>query len=428
MSRKPGGSRQQAVGSRQKAGRGQQSARPRGGPEGLPARIKEQGRALIICPCCSYPNGEYDHRCERCGRRFDAPAGPEPGDGARADDFDSQPFPADLFSPEVPSGDEPPWRSAATEQPPPAPSREENEAPPWRGELSDRVKRFRRRRASQGLLPFEEAGEEEAEGGAAAASPPSRTPRPVNESKVIRFEEIAARAGAARSAGVGRSLSSARPEAVPAGRQLRPSRLPKLPESREAPGPAGVADTRPSRRPGKAGRASIGTQAGFAFAEPQPLGYPVAPYEASVEAEVAPIALRAIAAACDSALLAAGTAAFLGAYTLAGGKFPVHRAGLAALLAAVGLVAVVFLFFFLFFSNNTPGVRLVGMRLVDFEGRPARRDQRMLRLFGMITSALALGFGYLWALADEDGLTWHDRISHTCLVLDASPFVRRADK
>ena len=32
-------------------------------------------------------------------------------------------------------------------------------------------------------------------------------------------------------------------------------------------------------------------------------------------------------------------------------------------------------------------------------------------------AALPLGLGYLWMLFDRDGLTWHDRLSHTRLVL-----------
>lgn len=132
-----------------------------------------------------------------------------------------------------------------------------------------------------------------------------------------------------------------------------------------------------------------------------------------------------MAAAYDGAVLAAGAVVFLGVYTLVGGRFPLQRAGLAALAASLGLVAAVFLLFCLYFSDSTPGLRWLSLRLVDFDGAPASRDRRLLRMLGMIMSALALGLGFLWALADEDGLTWHDRISRTCLTMTGSFLVRR---
>ncbi len=98
------------------------------------------------------------------------------------------------------------------------------------------------------------------------------------------------------------------------------------------------------------------------------------------------------------------------------------------LAASLGLVAVAFFLLCLYFSNSTPGLRWLGIRLVDFNGAPASRDRRLLRVLGTITSALALGLGFLWALADEEGLTWHDRISRTCLTMRGSSLVYRPER
>ena len=149
----------------------------------------------------------------------------------------------------------------------------------------------------------------------------------------------------------------------------------------------------------------------LAFPEPRPV-----PME-TVEVPVAPLAARAIAGAADAFLLVCGCALFSAAYTLMGGKFPVQRSALTALAAAMARLALTYHFLFLYFSTATPGMRWVGLRLVDFDGAPTRRGQRVLRLLGLAASGAALGCGFLWATVDEDGLTWHDRMSRTCLTV-----------
>ncbi|MGB7436471.1 MAG: hypothetical protein WBW49_13745, partial [Candidatus Acidiferrum sp.] len=41
--------------------------------------------------------------------------------------------------------------------------------------------------------------------------------------------------------------------------------------------------------------------------------------------------------------------------------------------------------------------------------------QYMLRAIGYLLSAGTCFLGFLWVLWDEDGLTWHDRLSKTYL-------------
>jgi hypothetical protein len=47
-----------------------------------------------------------------------------------------------------------------------------------------------------------------------------------------------------------------------------------------------------------------------------------------------------------------------------------------------------------------------------------------MRAVGMLLGAGAVGLGYLWALADEEALTWHDRMSKTFIAIDPT-FERR---
>lgn len=131
-----------------------------------------------------------------------------------------------------------------------------------------------------------------------------------------------------------------------------------------------------------------------------------------------------MAGAADAALLAFGYAVFFGFYTFLGGEFPLHRLALAALAGSLAVLAFLYNFLFLYFSEATPGMRWMGLRLVDFDGAPARRHRRVLRLLGLMASGAAMGVGFLWAAVDEQGLTWHDRISRTCLA-SGDPLPRR---
>jgi len=40
---------------------------------------------------------------------------------------------------------------------------------------------------------------------------------------------------------------------------------------------------------------------------------------------------------------------------------------------------------------------------------------RRWRVLASWLSGVSLGMGYAWVLLDEDGLCWHDRITHTYL-------------
>jgi uncharacterized RDD family membrane protein YckC len=54
-----------------------------------------------------------------------------------------------------------------------------------------------------------------------------------------------------------------------------------------------------------------------------------------------------------------------------------------------------------------------GIRLSTFDGQPPQWLQRRRRARFMVISFAAVTLGFLWALADEDALCWHDRISRT---------------
>jgi uncharacterized RDD family membrane protein YckC len=66
-------------------------------------------------------------------------------------------------------------------------------------------------------------------------------------------------------------------------------------------------------------------------------------------------------------------------------------------------------------AGTTLGLHACRLELVSFDGSIAPKTRRRWRLLASLLSAASLMLGYAWALLDENGLCWHDRITHTYL-------------
>lgn len=131
------------------------------------------------------------------------------------------------------------------------------------------------------------------------------------------------------------------------------------------------------------------------------------------DAPVAIPAHRLIAAAVDASAVLLALGLFLGIFYLGGGHMVLSKQTL-PFLAGVALVIGIFYRFLWVHANcDTPGMRSAGLRLVDFDGREPSREQRGLRQVAGLLSVLSAGLGLVWALVDEENLTWHDHISKT---------------
>lgn len=137
------------------------------------------------------------------------------------------------------------------------------------------------------------------------------------------------------------------------------------------------------------------------------------PQTACIEVPAAPPQVRLKAACADTGLVAAGVALAALPFHLMGGSFEMARG---AAVYYAGAVAAMALFYHLFWSvlgRETPGMQLFGLRLLTFDGsRPGWR-LRVLRLGAVCLSIVAAGIGLVWALVDEEKLTWQDHISET---------------
>jgi len=132
---------------------------------------------------------------------------------------------------------------------------------------------------------------------------------------------------------------------------------------------------------------------------------------------------RRIAALIDSACLLFAYGGFLALFGSLGGQFTFSKMSATVYTIAFAVVYLQYFFLFTVFGGTTPGMMLRGLQVVDFSGEPPAPRKLLLRAAGYILSAGTFFLGFLWAMWDEDELTWHDRISHTYL----SPVERSAD-
>jgi uncharacterized RDD family membrane protein YckC len=78
-------------------------------------------------------------------------------------------------------------------------------------------------------------------------------------------------------------------------------------------------------------------------------------------------------------------------------------------------------------GRETAGMRLTDLQLITFDGFEVDSRSRALRFASTWLSFCSGGLGLLWAVADEENLTWHDHISKTFPTIREVPgtFVRQ---
>jgi uncharacterized RDD family membrane protein YckC len=138
------------------------------------------------------------------------------------------------------------------------------------------------------------------------------------------------------------------------------------------------------------------------------------PYEPDA-LNLAPLNLRLMAAVVDSSLV-------MGAFLVGATQVAPHVKAVpsirgAEVAAAVGLALICALYHLLFsaVSPVTPGMLYAGISPCTFDGKRPSRAQRLKRLGAMLLSVVPVGLGVLWAVFDDDHMSWHDRLSQTYL-------------
>jgi hypothetical protein len=132
----------------------------------------------------------------------------------------------------------------------------------------------------------------------------------------------------------------------------------------------------------------------------------------------APVAIpvhRALACMVDlSLILIAIGLAISVLYFLAGEEF-LRSHALPVVGAITGIFVTGYKLLFAVADMDSPGLRWTQLRLLNFNGELANREERLKRLFFGLLSVLPGGLGLVWCLVDEETLTWHCHSSRTFL-------------
>jgi uncharacterized RDD family membrane protein YckC len=124
-----------------------------------------------------------------------------------------------------------------------------------------------------------------------------------------------------------------------------------------------------------------------------------------------------------SAIVVVGTVVGVGISLVVPGDTHVH-VGVGLVTAALGawwLIIGVYLISFWTLAGQTPGMRLMGLRVTAVDGRSLRLGRALLRLAGMVLAALPLMAGYALILVDDRRQGLHDKLAHTSVLYGDDP-------
>ncbi|HEX6697811.1 MAG TPA: RDD family protein [Solirubrobacteraceae bacterium] len=140
----------------------------------------------------------------------------------------------------------------------------------------------------------------------------------------------------------------------------------------------------------------------------------------ATERPYAGIVSRAVALAVDAGLLTAGFAVASGVFGLILSLFTaVEVSSPGAVLGAAGLWSLVVAGYFVLFwtlAGETPGMRLMALRVIDARGDPPGFGRALVRLAGMILAAIPFFAGYLLILVDDRRRGLQDVLAGTTVV------------
>ena len=357
----------------------------------------------MICGACGHRNDEDEHRCAHCGRSVTLSS----DSSWKRAGLDASPGPM------------PVERTAGTS------------ARPWRHEISRRLDEYRDKQRG------DEPDSSLAAGDGEKPSPP--LPNLISIDKAAAARQPAGR-GRPGQPSPERRDSERLPMAQPATRSgygamarlgQRVPDLPSIPAVRREHVTESAA----------VGRAlpPIGVDAGGSLApiaaDHLPAPVRAQPGGVQCEAGIAPLRIRMLAGVLDVTMIVIALGTFLAVFHWSGGRWIADNNDVRTMgITSFVLVAFYWVFYVGHFGE-TPGMTWTGLRLVNFYGQKPNTTQRAARALGLILSSATLGLGFAWSIADEEKLTWHDRMSRTFLTCGGarsfplrSPLLNRARK
>jgi uncharacterized RDD family membrane protein YckC len=388
----------------------------------------------VKCPECGFVSSSVIPQCEQCGHRFplaahsetvsslsrpawqatssrtywESPA-PATSDAVEhMEPFDSQNVVATVAreSDSVP-GSEKAAGGEPTSDHAPAPQLAPNNAGPtvaeerWRNELTRRVQRFRRRRAhlresfnTGTSLEFDFQGGRDGE------------PDPLSNAALAEPGQLGEEFDAVLGGGEERKESIHPVDSIPLRGRKEVVEFPGEAIDLDAEERGLLVETRRRRRLDPAAMSIV--MESSATDEPE---------ATTVCVLIAPLGPRFLAGVVDGLMLLLAMACFVAIFWWVVGEHLHWRpVDLGVLACVAGFL--VFSYFALFgrLASATIGQQAVGLVLRNLEGGAPTSAQALWRAFGYLVSLSSLMLGFVWAMVDSEGLTWHDRMSGTLLV------------
>jgi uncharacterized RDD family membrane protein YckC len=124
---------------------------------------------------------------------------------------------------------------------------------------------------------------------------------------------------------------------------------------------------------------------------------------------------RRYALLIDAVCLAFAYGGFLALFGSLGGHFVLSKLSATVCFFTFAFVYLQYFGLFTIFGGSTPGMMVAGLHVASSTSDVPSPRQYLLRAVGYLLSAGTFFLGFLWILWDEDGLTWHDRLSNTYL-------------
>jgi uncharacterized RDD family membrane protein YckC len=224
-------------------------------------------------------------------------------------------------------------------------------------------------------------------------------------SNVIPFES----AQRARTA----PLPVARPQVAP--RQVTAPQVTAQVTAQFTPEPPPEKPARNARKNGKASR-TPSEQEQFDFVASAPVGKVLktgGPAQVYSNRPVATPIHRFVAGAMDSAMVLLAFGMFMGITQLMGAGFGTGKTFWILMGASFAMISALYGLLFALMGQETAGMHWTDLQLITFDGFPVDGRSRAARVASTWLSFCSGGLGLVWALADEETLTWQDHISKT---------------
>ncbi len=130
---------------------------------------------------------------------------------------------------------------------------------------------------------------------------------------------------------------------------------------------------------------------------------------------VASLSRRFLAGLTDALVLMLGAAVFGVIFWRFCGRLELLPLNVAVLVFIAGLMIFGYFAVFTALVSATPGLLWVGCEVCNLHGLRPSTQESLWRALGVLVSLSALMLGFVWACVDSESLTWHDRMSGTVI-------------